>query len=70
MTSKQLLEPYLKVIQERRKDPIYLIKPIALIEATCPYDYANLDESLISYLLEKVVVMREIPFVRALEQLE
>ena len=34
------------------------------------YDYCSLEESLINFLLEKVVVMREVPFVRAMEQLE
>lgn len=34
------------------------------------YDYGALEDSLINFLLEKVVVMREVPFVRAMEQLE
>lgn len=29
-----------------------------------------MEESLINYLLEKVVIMREVPFVRAIDQLE
>ena len=46
------------------------IKPISLVEADMQYDYGSLEESLISFILEKVVVMREVPFVRAMEQLE
>ena len=34
------------------------------------YEYGALEDSLINFLLEKVVVMREVPFVRAMEQLE
>ena len=34
------------------------------------YDYGSLEDSLINFLLEKVVVMRVVPFVRAMEQLE
>ena len=40
------------------------------MEEKTPYDYSDLEESLISYILEKVVVMREVPFVRAIENLE
>ena len=66
-----LLEVFRKAREERRKqEPIYQIKPIALVEAEMEYDYASLEESLINFLLEKVVVMREVPFVRAMEQLE
>ena len=68
--SKELLEPYLQEILERRTDPIYLIKPVALVEENVKYDYSELEDSLINFLLEKVVVMREVPFVRAIEQLE
>jgi len=41
-----------------------------LIEQNLAYDYKELEDSLINFLLEKVVVMREVPFVRAIEQLE
>ena len=68
--SKILLEPHRLSIEQRRKEPIYQIKPIALVESEMDYDYCSLEESLINFLLEKVVVMREVPFVRAMEQLE
>lgn len=54
----------------RKQDPIYAIKSISLVESEMEYDYASLEDSLINLLLEKVVVMREVPFVRAMEQLE
>ncbi len=47
-----------------------MIKPVALVEENLAYDYKDLEESLINFLLEKVVVMREVPFVRAIESLE
>lgn len=34
------------------------------------YDYEDLEESLINLLMEKVVVMREVPFMKAIDQLE
>ena len=55
---------------ERLKGAIYLIKPLAIVEENSLYEYSNLEESIVSFLLEKVVVMREVPFVRAIEQLE
>ena len=70
LTSIQLLKVYREDIEERRQDPIYLIKPIALVEETLKYDYNDLEESLINFILEKVVMMREVPFVRAIEKLE
>ena len=39
MTSLHLLEPFKKEILLRQKDPIYLSKPIALVEETVKYDY-------------------------------
>ena len=66
-TSKELLEPFRKIIELRRLDKIYQIKPVALVEEQLSYDYAALEESIVSFLLEKVVVMREVPFVRAME---
>ena len=69
--SKQLLAPYRAAAEHRRKnDKIYAIKPISLVEADQDYDYGALEDSLINFILEKVVVMREVPFVRAMEQLE
>lgn len=69
--SKQLLAPYRAATENRRKnDKIYAIKPISLVEADQDYDYGALEDSLINFILEKVVVMREVPFVRAMEQLE
>ena len=47
-----------------------MIKPVALVEEHQAYDYEDLEESLINMLLEKVVVMREVPFLKAIEQLE
>ena len=47
-----------------------MIKPLALVEENLAYDYKDLEDSLINFLLEKVVVMREVPFVRAIESLE
>lgn len=71
LASKKLLEPYRLATEQRRKnDPIYAIKSISLIESEMDYDYGPLEDSLINFLLEKVVVMREVPFVRAMEQLE
>ena len=55
---------------ERRKEAIYAIKPIALVEDKLSYEYTDLEESMVAFLLEKVVVMREVPFMRAMEQLE
>ena len=55
---------------ERRKEAIYAIKPIALVEDKLSYEYTELEESMVAFLLEKVVVMREVPFMRAMEQLE
>ena len=52
------------------KGAIYLIKPLAIVEEKSHYEYNDLEESIINFLLEKVVVMREVPFVRAMEQLE
>jgi putative effector of murein hydrolase len=52
------------------KSAIYLIKPVAIVEENLPYEYSELEESIVSFLLEKAVVMREVPFVRAMEQLE
>jgi len=52
------------------KTAIYLIKPVSIVEEHTPYEYSDLEESIINFLLEKVVVMREVPFVRAMEQLE
>ena len=52
------------------KSAIYLIKSVAIVEESLPYEYTDLEESIVSFLLEKVVVMREVPFVRAMEQLE
>ena len=57
-------------MEKRRKNPIYLIKSVALIEEHTKYDYEEIEESLINLLLEKVVVMREVPFLKAIEQLE
>lgn len=54
----------------RKNDPIYAIKAISLVESEMEYDYGSLEDSLINFLLEKVIVMREVPFVRAMEQLE
>lgn len=68
--SKLLLEPYRRIITLRQKDPIYLIKPVAIVEENIKYDYEDLEESLINLLMEKVVVMREVPFMKAIEQLE
>ena len=68
--SKILLEPYRRIIAQRQKDPIYLIKPVAIVEENTKYDYEDLEESLINLLMEKVVVMREVPFMKAIEQLE
>ena len=68
--SKVLLEPFRNILLQRQKDPIYLIKPVALVEENQAYDYEDLEESLINMLLEKVVVMREVPFLKAIEQLE
>ena len=71
MTSKELLEKYRIATENRRKnDPIYAIKSTSLVESEMEYDYGSLEDSLINFLLEKVVVMREVPFVRAMEQLE
>ena len=69
-TSKHLLEHYRLAAIERRKEAIYAIKPIALVEDKLQYEYGDLEESLVAFLLEKVVVMREVPFMRAMEQLE
>ena len=71
MTTKELLEKHRIATENRRKnDPIYAIKSTSLVEAEMEYDYGSLEDSLINFLLEKVVVMREVPFVRAMEQLE
>ena len=71
LASKQLLEPYRVATEQRRKnDPIYAIKSISLVEFEMEYGYQSLEDGLINFLLEKVVVMREVPFVRAMEQLE
>jgi len=70
LPSKKLLTEYKLMIEQRRQDPIYLIKPISLVEETIKYDYEDLEESLINFILEKVVMMREVPFVRAIEKLE
>lgn len=43
---------------------------MAIVEENTKYDYEDLEESLINLLMEKVVVMREVPFVKAIEQLE
>ncbi len=56
LPSKKLLTEYKLMIEERRQDPIYLIKPIALVEESLKYDYEELEESLINFLLEKVVM--------------
>ena len=40
------------------------------MEENIKYDYEDLEESLINLLMEKVVVMREVPFMKAIEQLE
>ena len=65
------MAPYRAATEHRRKnDKIYAIKPISLVEADQEYDYGALEDSLINFILEKVVVMREVPFVRAMEQLE
>jgi len=70
MGSKDLLAPQKALRMLKQKEPIYQIKPLALIEQNLAYDYKELEDSLINFLLEKVVVMREVPFVRAIEQLE
>lgn len=70
LDSKEVLAPYRAEVEKRRKNPIYLIKSVALIEENTKYDYAEIEESLINLLLEKVVVMREVPFLKAMEQLE
>ena len=46
------------------------MKPLSIVEENMTYDYQQLEESLIRFLLEKVIVMREVPFMKATEKLE
>lgn len=65
--SQVLLEPFRLQMLERQQDPIYKLKPLALVEEKSPYEYERIEESLVNYLLEKVVIMREVPFMRAID---
>ena len=55
---------------EKKKDPIYLLKPLSIVEENMAYEYQELEENLIRFLLEKVIVMREVPFMKATDKLE
>ena len=68
--SQQFLKGIKKEIEQRRKEDIYKLKPVAVVESNQKHDYYDLEESLINFLLEKAVVMREVPFMRAIEKLE
>ena len=57
-------------VEEKKKDPIYQLKPLSIVEENMPYEYQELEENLIRFLLEKVIVMREVPFMKATEKLE
>ena len=56
--------------EEKKKDPIYQNKPLSIVEENMQYEYQELEENLIRFLLEKVIVMREVPFMKATEKLE
>lgn len=55
---------------QKRKDPIYQLKPLSIVEENMAYEYHELEENLTKFLLEKVIVMREVPFMRATDKLE
>lgn len=57
-------------VEEKKKDPIYQLKPLSIVEENMQYEYQELEENLIRYLLEKVITMRELPFMKATERLE
>ena len=69
LTAK-VLERKRLAAEEKRKGAIYSLKSLALIEENMAYEYQELEESLINFLLAQVVVMREKPFVEATQQLE
>ncbi len=68
--TREILEQYRLAAEKKRKDPIYNLKSLALIEEKHPYEYEELEESLINFLLIQVVVMREKPFYEATSLLE
>ena len=55
---------------QKRKAPIYQLKPLSIVEENMAYEYHELEENLTKFLLEKVIVMREVPFMRATDKLE
>ena len=68
--TRMILEQYRLAAEKKRKDPIYALKSLCLIEENQPYEYEKLEESLINFLLTQVVVMREKPFYEATTMLE
>ena len=68
--TRNILEKYRLAAEAKKKDPIYSLKSLAVIEENSPYEYQELEESLINFLLTQVVVMREKPFYEATTQLE
>ena len=64
------MEKWRNAADEKRKDAIYSLRSLAIIEENKPYEYSEIEESLINFLLTQVVVMREKPFYDATSMLE
>ena len=56
--------------QDEDKRALLAKKPYAIVTAKDPYEDLRFEEAFIKFLLERVIIMRELPYMRAANSLE